>query len=36
MLNRTLKTDLNLVVPFGSTEEAPVAVRIETLSSISI
>ncbi len=36
MVNRTLKTDLNLKLSFGSTGEAPVVVRIETLRSISI
>ena len=36
MKNKTFKTDLNLELSFGSTEEDPVIVRIETLSSISI
>ena len=36
MLNRTLKHDLILVLSFGPTEEVPVVVRIEILSSISI
>ncbi len=36
MINRILKSDLNLVLSFASTGEAPVVVRIETLRSISI
>ena len=36
MINRILKSDLNLVISFGSTEEALSLVRMETLKSISI
>ncbi len=36
MLYRTLKTDLNLKLSFGSTGEAMSLVRMETLKSISI